>query len=127
MRRVDDIYEAVVAGLPEREIRRYVSKSCDWVVDDRTLERYIATARKSIHAKSEFVREQKIGEAIAFLESQRARAVAGKDYRTALMAQRDLCRLLGLDAPTRTQVSGDEGGPLEVIFKHVGPNEWKGT
>ena len=36
-------------------------------------------------------------------------------------------RLLGLDEPTKTQVSGDEGAPMKIVVEHVGRDEWKGT
>jgi hypothetical protein len=114
-RRVSDIYPLVVSGLPLRDIRRYVTDKCDWTADSRTIERYMAKARAIIHEKADYDREEKLSEALAFLEDMRGRSAAKGETRTAIAAQRELNDLLGLKAPTKTEQSGE----MRVVVEYA--------
>lgn len=123
-RRVGDIFEVVLAGARFKLIRQYMTDSCDWTVDDRTLARYVARAREDIRVISTYDRAHRLGEAIGRLDNIYARCVSTKDLRGALSAQRELNELLGLHAPRKLEHSGPQGEPLfasdvEAVRAHV--------
>ena len=45
----------------------------------------------------------------------------------ALKIMERRARLLGLDAPSKTEQSGSDGEPLKIVVEHVGREEWQGT
>ena len=45
----------------------------------------------------------------------------------ALRIMERRARLLGLDAPSKSEQSGSDGEPLKIVVEHVGREEWQGT
>ena len=45
----------------------------------------------------------------------------------ALKIMERRARLLGLDAPSKSEQSGSDGEPLKIVVEHVGREEWAGT
>ena len=45
----------------------------------------------------------------------------------ALKIMERRARLLGLDAPSKSEQSGSDGEPLKIVVEHVGREEWQGT
>lgn len=110
--RVEDIFGLVVDGQPLRVIRQYVSESCSWKADDRTLLRYKRRATKLIKERAEATCETVRETAVERLERLYARAIQRGDIRTALAVQQEIARLHGLNAPTKTELTGAGGAPL---------------
>ena len=110
--RVEDIFGLVVDGQPLRVIRQYVSESCNWKADDRTLLRYKKRATKLIKERAEATCETVRETAVERLERLYARAIQRGDIRTALAVQQEIARLHGLNAPTKTELTGAGGAPL---------------
>jgi hypothetical protein len=110
--RVEDIFGLVVDGQPLRVIRQYVTDSCNWEADDRTLRRYMRRATTLIEKRSEEACEKARSTAIMRLERLYLRAVSKSDLRTALAVQQEIGRLHGINAPTRAELTGLDGAPL---------------
>ena len=51
-RRVADIYGLVVDGLPTHRSFDYIAANCTWKVSERTIDNYIARARKQMIEES---------------------------------------------------------------------------
>ena len=105
---VDVVFELIVKGLRSSEILRYVSeKHKDWNVTDRTVEEYIAKARKEFTKRSDYKRDQEISKSKARLELLFAQNQKIQDYKAALATQKELNELLGLYEPSERKHSGD--------------------
>ena len=114
-RRVAKIYELLVLGVSHADICRYVSENTDWNVDVRTVERYIASARKKLTALSEYHKAEELGRAIARLHKLYQSMIKVNDYKGAVAVQRETNLLLGLYAPPAKQsleLSGSVGFTL---------------
>jgi len=110
--RVEDIFGLVVDGQPLRVIRQYVSESCTWEADDRTLRRYMRRATNLITERAAETCEHARDTAVARLERLFTRCITKGDNRTALAVQQEIARLHGLNAPTRAELTGLDGQPL---------------
>ena len=111
-KRVEDIFGLVVDGQPLRVIRQYAADSCGWKVDDRTLRCYMKRATGLIKARSEETCEHVREVAVQRLERLYSRCVQVGDRRTALAVQQEIARLHGLNAPSKTELTGAGGAPL---------------
>ncbi len=93
----------------------------------RTLERDMEEIRRKWREEGEglpareqlreqMVRKARKAENKAWLIEAKSKSYSEKlgAIKAALQAQKRQARLLGLDAPIRTEVSGPEGGPIEV-------------
>lgn len=61
--------------------------------------RTVAQARKKLTVAADYARDEQLGKAVMRLDDLYAKSIAAKDTRTALQAQRELNRLLGLYSP----------------------------
>lgn len=106
--RVDEIIPLLLDGLRLREIRAYTEQKSPWggQLSEAQLKRYLAKARARIAAEAEIDRAREIGAAKLRYERALARAAAKGDMRAYIAANRGLCELLGLPAPTRLEHSG---------------------
>lgn len=111
-RRVEDIFGLVVDGQPMRVIRQFVAESCDWDAPERTMWRYKKRATDLIVVRSAEVCETVLATAVNRLERLYGRALQRGDLRTALAVQQEIARLHGLNAPTKTELTGAGGAPL---------------
>lgn len=109
--RVEDIYGLVVDGQPLRVIRAYALE-CGWTVHDATLRSYMKRATRLIKERSEATCETVRETAVARLERLYAQSVQRGDRRTALAVQQEIARLHGLNAPTKSEITGAGGAPL---------------
>jgi hypothetical protein len=106
--RVEEIIPLLLDGLRLREIRAYTEQKSPWgqLVSESQLKRYLAKARARIAAEAEIDRAREIGAAKLRYERALARSAAKGDTRAYIAANRGLCELLGLPAPTRLEHSG---------------------
>jgi hypothetical protein len=58
--------------------------------------RTVAEARQRITVAADYARDEQLGKAVMRLDDLYAKSITGQDTRTALQAQRELNRLLGL-------------------------------
>ena len=68
-------------------------------MDLDTARRTVAEARQRITVAADYARDEQLGKAVMRLDDLYAKSIAAKDTRTALQAQRELNRLLGLYSP----------------------------
>lgn len=97
--RVEAVRGLLLTGYPTHEILRLVAEK--WGVADRTVEYYIAQARRSILEASEERKVEVVAEHIEMRRNLLRKAHEGKDYRLALDILKDEAKLLGLYAPDR--------------------------
>jgi uncharacterized heparinase superfamily protein len=106
--RIEELVPLLLDGLRSREIRAYVSAKTSWgpLVSEAQLKRYLGKARRKIAAAASIDRSKEIGAAKLRYERALARAAAKGDTRAYIAANRGLCELLGLPAPSRLEHSG---------------------
>jgi hypothetical protein len=68
----------------------------------------VAEARKRITVAADYTRDEQVALAFTRFNDIYGKSMAVKDHRTALAAQKELNRLLGLNSPARDAVGGDE-------------------
>jgi len=112
-RRVAEIFPLICDCFSLREIRAYIDAKTSWgrSVSDSTLKYYGKLCRAQLKELARFDRASEIGAAKARLERIIARAAAKGELTTELAANRQLCDLLGLAAPVRSEIrhSGEIG------------------
>jgi hypothetical protein len=87
----------------------------------------VSDARKRITVAADFARDEQLGKAVMRLDDLYAKSIAAKDTRTALQAQRELNRLLGLyadgagDPLSRSDADEEAPGRLELIASYLLP------
>ena len=87
----------------------------------------VADARQRITVAADYTRDEQLGRAIMRLDDLYAKAMAEKDTRTALQAQRELNRLLSLYSPKdNPQHPDDENAAsmkqqIDLIAGHLLP------
>lgn len=118
IKRVDAVFDLLIAGARRRDIIEYAQKN-NWGVVPATIDTYIRSANDKLIQESQANREQELGRAINRLHNLYARASRVNDFRTALAAQRELSLLLGLHAPTRQVLTGPDNTPISIVFSKV--------
>lgn len=120
--RLNTVYKDLVDGKRRPDILRYASI---WGVTPRTIDNYIARANSLFVRESEIIRQRELGKALARLENAYRVAAQKNDVQGMVKAQTAICALLGLNAPTRTELTGADGGPLIVKgYASVSPDDW---
>jgi hypothetical protein len=106
--RIEELIPLLLDGLRAREIRAYLAAKSAWgaTLSEAQLKRYLAKARRRIAQAAAIDRSREIGAAKLRYERALARAAAKGDTRAYIAANRGLCELFGLPAPTRLEHSG---------------------
>lgn len=97
----------LIQGGNRAEILRHVAENTAWAVSERTVENYIARARKLLAEDGQRDRDEERGVATARLELLFNKAYTAKHYDTARRIQRDLTRLQGLNPEPTLRVKGE--------------------
>jgi hypothetical protein len=100
-RAIRQLQSLLAAGVADDEARQEVGKSFD--VSERTTRTWLRAAYCEMAAAAEVDRRQLVGLALKRRRMAAARALRDGDTRTFLAACDSESRLLGLDAPARTQ------------------------
>ena len=118
--RIQQIYSLVVQGLHPRDIWRFVAERTDWGISRHTLERYLSVVDARLEETSQVVRARELGKAILRYDQIYSKAMTAGNLRTALLAQKAMSELLGLDAPVRVGVGQDpDAGPVEIDDRSI--------
>jgi hypothetical protein len=135
-RRVAYLFPLICDCFTLREIRFIVDAKTDWgpMVSDSTLKYYAKRCRAELRAAARFDRTEEIGAAKSRLERIIARSSAKGEFPTELAANRQLVDLLGLAAPSRSEVthSGEitleekQGLLVEKIIEELAEREEAG-
>ena len=95
----------LVDGMPaEYAIAACIKKGCS----QEEAEAIVGEARRRLAQSATFDRDEQVGKARRRLESIYSEATRRKDTRTALQAQRELCKLLDLHSEGRVPDRADE-------------------
>ena len=107
--RTEAVYRLILDGWTVEQILQNSSKS--WRVSDRQVYKYITAAWQRIEAVAAPQREEHFNRAVAagYQMLREAKTVKEKMTVWAFMA-----RLLGLNAPERTELTGKDGGPVAI-------------
>jgi len=90
-------------------------------LDSGAAARLVAEARQRITVAADYARDEQLGKAVMRLDDLYAKSIAGKDTRTALQAQRELNRLLGLYSMADADADDDAARRLELIASYLLP------
>jgi len=116
-RRVTEVYKWINAGIGYQEILRLGNGKRGWDVSTRSIDSYIAKARKRLERDSRAIREVELGKAVNRLDTQYFKADSRGDHRGAVIAERAHIDLFGLAAPQRLEVT------LETIDAEIARRE----
>lgn len=97
--RVTAILTLMTKGARTADILRFCRES--WQISDRQSAKYIAKAKDHLRESARVDRDAQIGLALARYNDLFREMVRLQDYKGALHAQREICNLLGLSAPTK--------------------------
>jgi hypothetical protein len=93
-------------------------------VDEEQARKLVDEARRKITVAADYAREEQLGTAITRLNDLYSKSVASQDTRTALQAQRELNRLMGLYAAAPMDSGGgddDAARRLDLIAGYILP------
>jgi len=105
-RRVQKVRHMILSGF-ERGAIILAAQQLGWNVSDRTVDGYMATARRGIEQSSADEQSQELALAKMRLVDLYAKEMAAKDYRGALPVLREYNELCGLHAPKRVEITLD--------------------
>jgi len=124
-KRVNQVRMMLATGYTRADILQYAADK--WGSAERTGDDYIATATAEIQAGAKTSKEEDVAAAREVYRAITREQIGRGDLRGAAQTQDKFCRLLGLDAPSKTEVTGGDGGAVKVVVEHVGREEWQGT
>ncbi len=118
-RRVQTVYKLVLNGISRGDIHQYVAKSTNWGANTRTIDQYIAEVNDlfAVEAKPERIKE--LGKAISRYTDLFAKSLQGKQYKTALAAQKELSALLKLETLTSSESQLQLEDKLDAILARI--------
>jgi len=90
----DRLVLLLVSGMSTEAAEGYCVRHGGMDLD--TARRTVAEARQRITVAADYARDEQLGKAVMRLDDLYAKSIAAQDARTALQAQRELNRLLGL-------------------------------
>ena len=114
-KRVTDVVKLIIAGAARAAILQHAATK--WEMSERQADEYIRRAKVLIQEENSADRAANHALAVARMNDIYQRTVRVQDYQRAIAAQRELNQLQGLYAPTKTEIAGEGGGPLNIIFK----------
>jgi len=115
--RIKQVRNLLATGTPRPDILQYAHDK--WSICDATVDDYIALASAEIQASAASSREDDVANARAVYETIMREQIGRGDLRGAASTMDKLCRLFGLDAPTRVEQSGI----TEVVVHYADSNE----
>lgn len=116
--RIALVAEMLCTGLTKTQIHRACEQK--WQVDWHTADRYMRRARITLEEEITQERPAMLASAVGFYKSMLRKPSASD--RDKILAHTRLDQLLGLDAPTRQEISGPDGGPLTQVHVYLPDN-----
>jgi hypothetical protein len=92
---VADIFGVVVDGLSHGQICRYVAANRSWQASERTIDSYIARARKLMLEQGRTDRKEIFAQSLARKQRLYTRAIMASQLKTALAVQDSIDRMCG--------------------------------
>lgn len=109
--RTDIVFKMLVKGASTAEILQFATEN--WDISERQGAEYIRRANVILARRSQTKHDTELGKAVERLTMLFQSALKLQDYKTCLAVQRELSTLLGLHAPTRSELTGAGGGPIK--------------
>lgn len=103
-KRIDTVVGLILSGTRRSEICEFAR--VQWGLGEAQADRYIADANSVIKIESDKAREQAFEKAVARRLKYIKQATASEDYKTALDADKDLCKLQDLYPDEKVKHSG---------------------
>ena len=119
--RVNDVCERLLSGQKRSDIVHFATEA--WGISERQVDDYLAKARDAIANSNVVHRDFEIARALVRMNQIFNKAESAEDYKTAILAQQEINKLLALYMPTRSEVSGVNGKPLEILVKYESPQD----
>jgi hypothetical protein len=120
--RVNKIFELLIQGATRAQIHQYAASTAKnddeqiikvpWGLGERAIDEYISKANELFSEHSKVFADRETGKAILRYNQLYTRALKKGDLKSALSSQQALCALLGLNAPTKSEMTGKNGAPL---------------
>lgn len=110
--RVDRVLSLLVSGASPEEVRHFLASNYD--ISPRQAAEYLGKAREVLRERAEPMRDEALGTALERYRSLYKTATLSGDLRAAIAAQTRIDKLLGLEAPLQTEISGRGGGPVPI-------------
>lgn len=122
---VDSLVLAITRGVAGTDLEEAARR----LVSERQVARTVAAARRAITRAADFARDEELGKAITRGHEIYRLALESGDLKTALAAQRETNRLLGLheaaaasgSVGSTAEDAGDIRAELEAIGSHLRP------
>jgi hypothetical protein len=102
--RVTKVTDLLLKGAKRAQVLQFAGK-LNWKVSDSMVDKYIGQATEAIRESAVVDRDYEVALAKERYEYLYTQSVSGKDYRGALSVIQSKSKLLGLDAPTRTDIT----------------------
>jgi len=109
--RVTHIYTLLVNSAKRRDILNDDTVQ-SWALTHDAIDNYLQKATDLIKQESRFDRSYELGKAMARLDRIFAKSMKVQDFSRAIQAEKARIELLGLNAPSRTEFSGRDGGAI---------------
>src|SRR5215510_1924191 len=117
-KRVEEVFKLRLGGAEFADIREYArAPEQAWNVSDSQLWRYIAAADKLVKERFDARADHLLHRHLLQRRTLYAHAMGAGDFRTALAILQDEAKLEGLYPPTKTELTGKDGGPLQ--YEHA--------
>jgi len=110
--RVCTLTKELIRGSSRKDLRRIAA---EWDVSERQMERYIAAAVAELEKRAKYSLNYEFGKNAARLESLYLEAEKKGDVRTRLAVIKQICDMFGLNAPSKTEISGSLTASAEWI------------
>ncbi len=107
IRRVKLVIDLILDGLSRYEIVQYGSEK--WKITNRQVDDYIAYATKRIDRMAEKAEQKAFNRIRVRLERQYRRSIQKDDGRLTIIILDRMCRLYGLDQPSKIELGGNVG------------------
>lgn len=112
--RVDDVVDLLLDGYTRKEVLQFISNA-GWEISDRQVDNYIAKANDAIHEVREIDRAKRIARVERRIERLYRKALKQGNLALARQLVGDERTLSGLDAPSKTALTDDDGKALGVL------------
>lgn len=115
--RLNTVYNMLVSGATRYQILQYVSQKTEWKITPRMVDNYIQEANAMLAQEAEFLRPREMGRAVARMNFIFQASLKVQDYQRAIAAARELNQLLGLYAPTTSELKLT--GDSEILLTRI--------
>lgn len=112
--KVDQIIDLLISGISEHKIATYCIEKLNWNLHDCQIRKYKKRAVAHLRKLADFDKKEQIGKALKRYEKAVTIAIKANSAKQVVVAQKAISELFGLNAPTKHEVTGKDGGKIEI-------------